>query len=98
MEAIERQLQRLNHDVEYAELDPDRRLRLLKLRNEAMTAAAAAAHRAGMNDVATVYRAFFPSSPTPQQRRTAAEAAELHTRQRTASPHRSHRHDRGISR
>lgn len=48
--AIERQIERLNHDMEHAPLYPARRLALLDLRNETMTALGAAQHRARIDD------------------------------------------------
>ena len=46
-------IRRLNHDFEHAEIDPDHRLKLIKLRNEAMTKVTAAQHHARVDDART---------------------------------------------
>lgn len=50
LETVERQIRRLNHDFEHADIDPDHRLKLIKLRNEAMTKLTAAQHHAQVDD------------------------------------------------
>ncbi|MGV9541028.1 hypothetical protein ACWDSF_06845 [Nocardia beijingensis] len=103
MNSIHRQVRRLNHDLEYATLDPDHRLALIKLRNETMTAVEAALHRARIDDARAVIRAVAESRSTPEERRRYAD------RQKTTGPAAPgtgiptppkppHRRDRGISR
>ncbi|MEU5410505.1 hypothetical protein [Nocardia asteroides] len=70
--AIERQLGRLNHDVVHAELDRDRRLALLELRNETMTAFGAAMHRARIDDARAAAAAMASQRATPEERRRHA--------------------------
>lgn len=57
LEAVERQIRRLNHDFEHADLAPEHRLEVIKLRNEAMTKVMAAQHHARIDDVRAAGRA-----------------------------------------
>jgi hypothetical protein len=72
MNSIDQQVRRLNHDLEYAALDPDHRLELIKLRNETMTAVGAALHRARIDDARAVARAVAAGRSTPEERRRYA--------------------------
>jgi hypothetical protein len=54
LEAVERQIRRLNHDFEHADIPADHRLELIKLRNEAMTKLTAAQHHARIDYARTV--------------------------------------------
>ncbi|MGY1948930.1 hypothetical protein [Nocardia asiatica] len=103
MNSVDRQVRRLNHDLEYAALDPDHRLALIKLRNETMTAVEAALHRARIDDARAVIRAVAAGRSTPEERRryaaqrkntgTAAPGTAMPT-----PPKQSQKRDRGISR
>jgi hypothetical protein len=50
LQAVERQIRRLNNDFEHADLAPEYRLEVIKLRNEAMTKVMAAQHHARIDD------------------------------------------------
>ncbi|WP_040793419.1 hypothetical protein [Nocardia paucivorans] len=76
LQTVEAQLRRLNHDLEYADLLTDRRVDLLKLRNETMTEHAAALHHARIDDARAVQRAVASQRPTPEERRRAAARRE----------------------
>ncbi|MBF6209259.1 hypothetical protein IU483_35210 [Streptomyces gardneri] len=102
MNSIDRQVRRLNHDLEYAVLDPDHRLALIKLRNETTTAVEAALHRARIDDARAVIRAVAAGRSTPEERRRyaarrkstgAASGTEM-----PIPPKPPQRRDRGISR
>ncbi|MEU1986142.1 hypothetical protein [Nocardia sp. NPDC019395] len=54
LETVERQIRRVNHDFEHADIDPDHRLKLIKLRNETMTKLTAAQHHARIDDARAV--------------------------------------------
>ncbi|MGW6335266.1 hypothetical protein [Nocardia rhamnosiphila] len=57
LQAVERQIRRLNHDFEHADLTPEHRLEVIKLRNEAMTKVMAAQHHARIDDARAAGRA-----------------------------------------
>lgn len=103
LDAIERQIGRLNHAVAYAKLSRDRRWALLELRNKTSTALAAAWHRARIDDARAAVAAAASQRATPEERRrnaarqqtAAAPAPSTQMRLRPRSPR---AHDRGIDR
>lgn len=72
LQTVEQQLRRLNHDLECADLPADRRVGLLKLRNETMTEHTAAVHRARIDDARAVQRAVASQRATSEERSRAA--------------------------
>ncbi|MFR9774166.1 hypothetical protein [Nocardia sp. SC052] len=103
LDSIHRQVRRLNHDLEYATLDPDHRLALIKLRNETMTAVEAALHRARIDDARAVMRAVAAGRATPEERRRYAAQRKNTSIPAPGTamptpPKQSQKRDRGISR
>lgn len=94
--AIERQIERLNHDMEHAPLYPARRLALLDLRNETMTALGAAQHRARIDDArrASALAGLIDRQTAEDRRRAAPSSSTASTRIRPSSRQR----DRGRER
>lgn len=68
--AVERQIRRLNHDFEHAELASGQRLELIALRNEAMTHLAAAQHRARIDDAQAIGRSVAAQLQRERRRDT----------------------------
>ena len=103
LDAIERQLGRLNHDVVHAELDRDRRLALLEIRNETMTSFGAAMHRARIDDARAAAAAVASQRATPEERRRHAarqksSGAPAPSTPMGLPPRSPRRRDRGIER